>query len=137
MENNKTGIDMEKDFVYELAQKFAPIYWASERERCYLAELEQNEVPRVYRGYPAWDPIVYFSAIQLDPRDDAIAYEINYFTIWDHDTGGILGGWNGHLWDTERTAILVTGPRDEEDANQFSAEEAYYAAHEGASNTSL
>lgn len=121
---------MKKDFVYELAQKFAPTFWASEGERCYLVELEQNKVPRIFRGRPAWDPLVYFSAIQLDSRDDVTAYEINYFTIWDQDTGGKLGHWNGHMWDTERTAILVTGPKDE-DANLFSAKEAYYAAHEG------
>ena len=51
--------------------------------------------------------------------------------IWDQDTGGKLGSWNGHPWDTERTAILVTGTEDEEDVALFSAREAYYAAHEG------
>ncbi|MBU7047989.1 MAG: peptidoglycan-binding protein [Theionarchaea archaeon] len=122
---------MDQDFIYELAKKFAPTYWASEGERCYLAELEQNRVPRIHRGFPAWDPIVYFSAIQLNPRDAAVAYEIDYFTIWDQDTGGKLGSWNGHLWDTERTAILITGTEDKEDINLFSAKEAYYAAHEG------
>jgi hypothetical protein len=70
---------MNEDFIYELAQKFAPTYWASEGERCYLAELEQNRVPRIHRGYPAWNPLVYFSAIRLDPRDAAVAYEIDYW----------------------------------------------------------
>jgi hypothetical protein len=122
---------MNEDFLYELAVKFAPTYTASLGEKCFLVELEPEEEPRTSKAYPAWNPFVYFSAVQLNPHEDRTAYEINYLTIWDRDTGGILGSWSAHQWDTERTAILVEGPKDEEDAEAFSAKEAYYAAHEG------
>lgn len=125
------GIIMKEDFISKLALKFAPTYRASQGEECYLVELEEEMEPRIKRAYPPWNPIVYFSAIQLDPKEDHVAYEINYFTIWDRDTGGILHGVSGHRWDTERTAILVVGPKDENDPDAFSAREAYYAAHEG------
>lgn len=120
------------DFVYNLAQKFAPTYWASSEENCYLVELEpENSEPRIFRAYPPWNPFVYFSALQLNCCEDRTAYEITYFTIWDRDTG-IKGGIGNHDWDTERTAILVTGAKDG-DIDAFSAKEAYYAAHEGVS----
>lgn len=123
---------MKKDFIYELAQKFAPTYWASDWEKCHLVELENKKKPRILRRYPPCDPIIYFSAVPLNPREDCTAYEISYFTIWDLDTGGIFGHHASHQWDTERTAVLVSGPRHEKDLNGFSAKEAYYAAHEGA-----
>ncbi|HSD56695.1 MAG TPA: hypothetical protein VLB04_00830 [Methanotrichaceae archaeon] len=44
-----------------------------------------------------------------------------------------MGRFNAHLWDTERTAILVKGPAGEVDLSSFMAEEVYYAAHEGES----
>lgn len=120
-----------KDFIYELALKFAPTYKASRNEECYLVELEPQKVPRIFRAYPAWRPYVYFSTLQLESQNDLIAYEINYLTIWDRDTGGIFGRVASHQWDTERTAILVTGPKDRRTPDAFSAKEAYYAAHEG------
>lgn len=115
-----------KAFVEELALKFAPTFRSSEGERCYLVELENRKKPRILRAYPPWKPFVYFSALQLGTYEDYTAYEINYFTIWDWDIGV-----NGHQWDTERTAILVEGPH-EEDVEAFFAKQAYYAAHEGA-----
>lgn len=123
---------MDEGFTLGLARKFAPTYRASEKEKCYLVELEQNEIPRIFRAYPPWNPFVCFSALQLHSHDDVAAYEINYLTIWDQDTG-ISGGVGGHEWDTERTALLVTGSRDEDDPEAYSAKEAYYAAHEGVS----
>lgn len=119
-----------KDFVYNLAQRFAPVYRASEEESSYLVELALQPTPHIVRAYPPWNPIIYFSACQLTPCNDCVAYEINYLSIWDYDTGGMLGRWSSHPWDTERTAILVTGPK-EKDLDAFSAKEAYYAAHEG------
>jgi hypothetical protein len=114
-------------FIQELAEKFAPTYMASRKEKCYLVELESTERPRVSRAYPAWNPLVYFSAIPLDPEGYS-AYEINYLTIWDWDQGI-----DGHRWDTERTAVLVIGPQEKStDTDDYYAEEAYYAAHEGA-----
>ncbi len=124
-------IFMNKGFVRDLASKFVPTYVACENEKCYLVELEPKETPRVLRAYPAWNPFVYFSVVELEPQGDLIAYEINYLTIWDWDTGGIIGALASHRWDTERTAILVTGPRNKGDATLFTAKEAYYAAHEG------
>jgi hypothetical protein len=76
---NLWGIIM-RDFIYELAQKFAPIYKASGGEECYLTELEHQEKPRILRAYPAWNPFVYFSALRLDTKEDLVAYKINYFT---------------------------------------------------------
>ena len=118
------------DFIMNLAEKFAPVYRASLKEKCYLVELYPDErEPRVFRAYPPWNPFVYFSAVRLDPREDVVAYEINYFTIWDWDKGI-----NGHQWDTERTAILVQGPLSEDNTSPdaFRAQDSYYAAHEGA-----
>ena len=118
------------DFIMNLAEKFAPVYRASSKEKCYLVELYPDErEPRVFRAYPPWNPFVYFSAVRLDPREDNIAYEINYFTIWDWDKGI-----NGHQWDTERTAILVQGPLsgDKTNPDAFRSKDSYYAAHEGA-----
>ena len=126
------GINMNENFEHELAQKFAPLYKASEGEECYLTELEQQEKPRILRAYPAWNPFVYFSALRLHTKEDLVAYKINYFNIWDWDTGGLAGFLSAHEWDTERTALLVVGPKDEKDPDAFYAKESYYAAHEGA-----
>lgn len=117
---------MGNNFINDLALRFAPTYWASEKEKCYLVELEKKEVPRVYRAYPPWNPFIHFSVRPLEPKESLTAYEINYLAIWDWDRG-----LEGHQWDTERTAILVVGPQNG-DADDFSAREAYYAAHEGA-----
>jgi hypothetical protein len=116
-----------------LARKFAPTYIASEREDCYLTELKKEEKPRIARAYPVWNPFIYFSALNLGSHEDRTAYEINYLTIWDWDTGGVLGGISGHQWDTERTAVLAVGPRKSKDPEEFCVHEAYYAAHEGVS----
>jgi hypothetical protein len=125
---------MKESLVNDVARKFAPTYVASSGEKCYLVELEHEEKPRLLRAYPSWKPFVYFSVMKLNPQEDVAAYEINYLTIWDWDTGGVLGmRLSGHQWDTERTAILITGPKDEEDVEAFSAQQAYYAAHEGVS----
>ena len=62
--------------------------------------------------------------------DDQNFYEINYLSIWDRDTGGPLGAFKSHMWDTERTAILVKGPSESTDFSLFEAEEAYFSAHE-------
>jgi hypothetical protein len=114
-------------FIEKLAEKFAPTYMASRKEKCYLVELEPIERPRISRAYPAWNPLVYFSAISMNP-EDCTAYEINYLTIWDWDQGI-----DGHQWDTERTALLVSGPKEgSTDTDEYDAREAYYAAHEGA-----
>lgn len=116
---------MKKDFAFELARKFAPTYWVSRGEDCHLVELKPEHKPRIHKRYSPRTPFIYFSADQLKPLGTYTAYEINYLTIWDQDTGLF-----GHLWDTERTAILVVGPkRGNPDA--FSARESYYAAHEG------
>lgn len=120
-------------FTDNLARRFAPTFIASEGERCYLTELRKEENPRIARAYPVWNPHVYFSALNLGSHRDRTAYEINYLTIWDWDTGGILGKISGHQWDTERTAVLVMGPVNTEDPEEFSMHEAYYAAHEGVS----
>ncbi|MBU7014922.1 MAG: peptidoglycan-binding protein [Theionarchaea archaeon] len=115
----------------KLAKKFAPTYIASEGERCYLTELRQKEKPQVALAYPVWNPHVYFSALNLGSHRGKTAFEINYLTIWDWDTGGVLGRISGHQWDTERTAVLVVGPVNSKDPEEFSVHEAYYAAHEG------
>lgn len=120
-----------KDFLWRLASKFAPTYKASKGEKCFLVELENRKMPRIFRAYPAWRPYVYFSARRLSPRGECVAFEINYLTIWDRDTGGRLGDLVAHVWDTERSALLVTGPKENEDPDLFKAKEAYFAAHEG------
>lgn len=77
--------------------------------------------------------LAYYSVFKYLPRDDHDFYEINYLSIWDRDTGGLIGLFRPHQWDTERTAILVKGPAGGDNSSLFVAEEAYYAAHEGES----
>jgi hypothetical protein len=89
-DREEVGINMDENFAHTLALKFAPTYRASKGEKCFLVEFEHQEKPRILRAYPAWNPFVYFSALQLGPHGDLIAYEINYLTIWDRDTGGLV-----------------------------------------------
>lgn len=74
-------------FESELGQKFAPTYHARRNERNYLAQLEPEEEPKLARAHPPWRPYVYFSVVKLGTRDGQRAYEINYLTIWDWDSG--------------------------------------------------
>lgn len=120
-------------FNDELALKFAPTYISSAEEDRYLAELEREMIPKISLGYPPWRPCVYYSICQYASRNNQDFYEINYLSVWDKDTGGILGLLNDHLWDTERTAVLAKGPAGGVDPSSFKSEEVYYAAHEGES----
>lgn len=124
---------VDRTFIDELALKFAPTYISSAEEDRYLAELEREPTPKIALGYPPWNPCIYCSISQYASRNNQDFYEINYLSIWDKDTGGILGRFNAHQWDTERTAVLVKGPIGGIDPSQFEAEEMYYAAHEGES----
>ena len=119
----------ERSFEDDLALKFAPTYISSAEEDRYLVELERTPIPKIALGYPPWKPCIYYSVLQYVSRNDQDFYEINYLSIWDKDTGGILGRFNAHQWDTERTAILIKGPAGEEDLSSFEGEEVYYAAH--------
>lgn len=124
-------------FEDDLALLFAPTYISSAGEDRYLAELEATLAPKVALGRPPAKPCIYYSVFKHPPRGDRDFYEINYLSIWDWDTGGLMGLFGAHQWDLERTAILVKGPAGEADASSFLAVEAYYAAHEGTSiNTS-
>lgn len=123
----------ERSFEDDLALKFAPTYISSAEEDRYLVELERTPIPKIALGYPPWKPCIYYSVLQYVSRNDQDFYEINYLSIWDKDTGGILGRFNAHQWDTERTAILIKGPAGEKDLSSFEGEEVYYAAHEGES----
>lgn len=117
-------------FESDLARKFAPIYHSSRNERNYLAQLEPESQPRLALAHPPWRPFVYFCMVEVETSDGERAYEINYLTIWDWDSG-TLGGLGEHHWDTERTAILVAGPEESHDPSEYAARQAYYAAHEG------
>ncbi len=123
----------KRTFNDELALKFAPTYISSAEEDRYLAELEREPIPKIALGHPPWRPCIYYSIRQYASRNSQDFYEINYLSIWDKDTGGILGRLNDHSWDTERTAVLVKGPAGGIDPSSFEAEEMYYAAHEGES----
>jgi hypothetical protein len=114
-----------------IARRFAPVYVSSSDEGQYLAELEPRLEPRIRLAHPSWKPYIYCSALKLETAADIDAYEINYLSIWDWDTGGILGILSRHKWDTERSAILVVGPKGETDPEGFESREAYFAAHEG------
>jgi hypothetical protein len=120
-------------FNDKLALKFAPTYVSSAEEDRYLAELERETIPKIALGHPPWRPCIYYSIRQYASRNNQDFYEINYLSIWDKDTGGILGQLNDHSWDTERTAVLVRGPAGGVNPSSFKAEEVYYAAHEGES----
>jgi hypothetical protein len=114
-----------------IAHRFAPVYVSSSDEGQYLTELEPRLEPRIRLAYPSWRPYIYYSALKLKPSSDLDAYEINYLSIWDWDTGGILGPLSRHRWDTERSAILVISPKRETDPENFESKEVYFAAHEG------
>ncbi len=116
----------KRTFNDELALKFAPTYISSAEEDRYLAELERDPIPKIALGYPPWRPCIYYSIRQYASRNSQDFYEINYLSIWDKDTGGILGRLNDHSWDTERTAALVKGPIGGIDPSSFEAEEMYY-----------
>lgn len=121
-------------FESELAHKFAPTYHWSEGEGNCLVELDASEKrPTFYPGYPPWKPHVYYSVQYLGTGRFGEAFEINYLTIWEWDSGLQLPGLNmfPHRWDIERTAIFVAGPVGSTDAERYSAYQAYYAAHEG------
>ncbi len=122
---------IDRAFEEKLALRFAPTYISSAGEDRYLAELEPKPTPKVDLGHPPPKPCIYFSAFKHLPRSDQDIYEINYLSIWDWDAGGLAGLFAPHRWDTERTAILVHGPKDDADPDSFLAVEAYYAAHEG------
>lgn len=124
---------LDGTFEDELAQRFAPTYISSAGEDRYLVKMERSFKPRIGLGYPPWKPCIYYSVSKYQPRDDQDFYEINYLSIWDRDTGGLIGLFRPHQWDTERTAILVKGPAGGDNSSLFVAEEAYYAAHEGES----
>ncbi len=117
-------------FESEIAHQFAPTYHASRTERNYLVQLEREREPRLAVGHPHWKPYVYFSVLELGMAGGERAYEINFLTIWDWDSG-VLGGVGEHQWDTERAAVLVAGPEGSRDARRYSARQAYYGAHEG------
>jgi hypothetical protein len=117
-------------FESDLADKFAPIYHASRNERNYLAQLEPKEEPRLALAHPPWRPYVYFSVLELGTHEGEQVFEINYLTIWDWDSGSV-GGIGAHQWDTERAAILVAGPKDSHDLEEYTSRQVYYAAHEG------
>lgn len=119
--------DSAKKFALEenLAKKFAPTYFSSANERQYLVELEPEEYPKISLCYPPWKPCIYYSIFGWT-IDNQNFYEINYFSIWDRDSG-----LRGHIWDTERTALLIKGPVGDIEPSSFEAQEAYFAAHEG------
>jgi hypothetical protein len=119
-------------FESDLAQKFAPTYHSSGNEPNHLAQLEPQPEPRLALAHPPERPYVYFSSYSLDwEAAGEQAYEINYLTIWDRDSGFRPTGWGHHQWDTERTAVLVVGPANSADKDQFESRQVYYAAHEG------
>ena len=109
-----------------IARHFAPIYHSSSEEYQYLAELEQDLNPRISLCHPPWKPCIYYSTFKWYPIDHHDFYEINYLSIWDRDTGI-----RSHLWDTERTALLVRSPIGATNPSQFEIQEIYFAAHEG------
>lgn len=115
-------------FEDKLALKFAPTYVSSAGEDCYLVQLEEQTVPKVALGYPPWKPCIYYSVFKHNPRGNEISYEINYLSIWDRDTGGPLGI-TPHIWDTERSAVLVAGSSGDKDPSKFEAIELFYARH--------
>jgi hypothetical protein len=110
-----------------LAIKFAPTYISSAGEDRYLVELEPQTIPKVSLGHPPWKPCIYYSVFKHGTTNDQV-YEINYLSIWDRDTGGPLGV-EPHIWDTERTAILVEGPAKSKDPANFDAKKIFYARH--------
>jgi hypothetical protein len=121
----------DKFSLRDLAEKFAPTYIPSEGEECYLVEFQNGTKPKILLAYPPWKPCIYYH-VELLLRADQNAYVINYFSIWDRDTGGpLFGSCKRHKWDVERTAILVIGPEKSNSIDDFEAERAYFAAHEG------
>jgi hypothetical protein len=117
----------------ELGRKFAPIYHSSRGEGNCLVQLEPQPEPRFARGFPPWEPHIYFSILSLGKRNDERLYEINYLAIWEWDAGTWtpIGVQGSHQWDTERCAVLVAGPKDARDAGEFTSRQVYFAAHEG------
>jgi hypothetical protein len=113
-------------FEEDLARQFGPTYISSTGEHQYLVELEPDPFPKISTCFPPWKPCIYYSIFKWPKIDDHDFYEINYLSIWDWDTGLF-----GHMWDTERTGLLVKGPAGGTNSSSFRAQEAYYAAHEG------
>lgn len=115
----------------ELGHKFAPTYHSSKGEANCLVELEPRREPTFARGYPPWEPYVYFSSYLLATHGDERFYEITYLTIWEWDAGtetrvGVQGS---HQWDTELSAVLAVGRG--RDLGSYTMRQAYFAAHEG------
>jgi hypothetical protein len=119
-------MNVDKELEKKIARYFAPTYFSSFREYQYLAELEHKLYPRVSLCHPPWNPYIYYSIYKWTPIDNHDFYEINYLSIWDKDTGI-----RGHVWDTERIALLVKAPMNETHILSFEVQEAYFAAHEG------
>ncbi|MDD1748638.1 MAG: hypothetical protein LUO89_02070 [Methanothrix sp.] len=117
---------IDKELERKMAEYFAPIYFSSSQEYQYLVKLEPDPYPIISLCYPPWKPCIHFSIFKWNPVNNHDFYEINYLSIWDRDTGI-----RGHLWDTERTALLVKAPVGENDPSQFEVQEVYFAAHEG------
>jgi hypothetical protein len=120
-------------FESTLGHKFAPFYHSSRGEGNCLVKLAARSAPTFERGYPPWEPHIYFSTHLLGRHAAERLYEINYLALWEWDTGTrtLLGVQGSHQWDTERCAVLVSGPRDSGDLVSFTARQVYYAAHEG------
>lgn len=110
----------------DLARHFAPIYYSSSEEYQYLVLLENDPNPQISLCHPPWKPCIYYSIFKWSPIDNQDFYETNYLSIWDRDTGI-----RGHLWDTERMALLVKSPAGATNLSQFEIHETYFAAHEG------
>jgi hypothetical protein len=116
----------DKELEKNIAMYFAPTYHSSSEEYQYLVELEQDPHPKISLCHPPWKPFIHYSIFKWAPLDNHDFYEINYLSIWDRDTGV-----RGHLWDTERTGLLVKSPMGSTNTTQFDIYEIYYAAHEG------
>jgi hypothetical protein len=121
-------------FESELALKFAPTYHWSEGEGNCLVQLDPGQQkPTFVLGHPPRKPYVYFSVWYLGTGRFGDAFETNYLTIWEWDSGLQLAGVNmfPHRWDIERTAVFVAGPRGSSNPEDYLGYQAYYAAHEG------
>lgn len=120
-------------FESTLGHKFAPYYHSSRGEGNCLVKLAARPAPTFVRGYPPWEPHIYFSTRLLGTHAAERLYEINYLALWEWDAGTrtMLGVQGSHQWDTERCAVLVAGPSDSLDPTSFTARQVYYAAHEG------
>lgn len=150
------GDSLPDSFENQLADEFTPFYHVSAGETDNFATF-YDSVPQTVKDRLGQNPASHFRVKPLGFGTDRYGNQvsiaqIDYFTLWDHDSGLDVGGdcyffslvlglslhefSDSHYLDNERSAILVAAPTTSyntfnTDASAYSAYEFFTTGHEG------